>query len=254
MTHWYETPAVDGDAETVVDEIDGLEGDTPRPLPRLAVEAGAFPHRDAYYDRLHDVTVALAEHRVASEAGTPEQDLIHGVRALDALREVVDALGETAEDWRPDAGERGAPVLDGLASERDDVEARRDEVEAMVEDTATEVAPTLSAIAGPILAARLVELAGGMEELARMPSGTIQVLGAEDALFRHLTDGTPPPKHGAIYLHPAVRGAPPDERGRIARSLSGKLAIAARVDHYRGELDETVVADWERIRDALEAE
>jgi len=68
-----------------------------------------------------------------------------------------------------------------------------------------------------------------------MPSGTVQVLGAEDALFAHLRDGAPPPKHGVIYTHPAVRGTRRADRGSAARALAGKLAIAARVDHYGGD-------------------
>jgi nucleolar protein 56 len=90
----------------------------------------------------------------------------------------------------------------------------------------------------PLWRARLIEEAGGLKRLARKPSGTVQVLGAENALFAHLQGRGPSPKHGVIYTHPAVRHAPRSERGSVARVLAGKLTIAARIDHYRGTLDE----------------
>jgi nucleolar protein 56 len=89
----------------------------------------------------------------------------------------------------------------------------------------------------------LIALAGGLESLARKPAGTVQVLGAEDALFAHLAGRAPSPKHGAIYVHEAVRNTRPEDRGSAARALSGKLAIAARIDHYSGEYRESVHAD-----------
>ena len=97
------------------------------------------------------------------------------------------------------------------------------------------MAPNLSALAGPVLAARLISLAGGLEDLAKLPSGTVQLLGAEDALFAHLRGQAPSPKHGVIYTHEYVHGTDPEHRGSAARALAGKLTIAARIDHYSGE-------------------
>jgi len=88
--------------------------------------------------------------------------------------------------------------------------------------------------------------AGGLSALARMPGSAIQVLGSERALFSHLRGGTPPPKHGIIFQHRRVHNAPREVRGRVARVLAAKLAIAARLDYYRGE------AVPEFIRDAQE--
>jgi nucleolar protein 56 len=103
-----------------------------------------------------------------------------------------------------------------------------------------------------VLAARLVSLAGGLESLAKKPSGTLQVLGAEEALFAHLRGHAPSPKHGVIYTHDAVRNTHPDDRGSASRALAGKLTIAARVDHYSGErkpeLDEELRERIDAIR------
>ena len=107
-------------------------------------------------------------------------------------------------------------------------------------------------MAGPVLAARLISLAGGLDSLAKMPSGTVQVLGAEDSLFAHLRGRAPSPKHGVIFTHEFVRGTHPDERGSAARTLAGKLTLAARVDNYSGErkpeLDEELQRRMDRIR------
>src|SRR5205823_9095872 len=112
------------------------------------------------------------------------------------------------------------------------VAERRKSIEAYVERSVRELAPNVSELAGPLIAARLVTLAGGVEELARAPTGTVQLLGAERALFRHLRTGSRPPKHGVLFQHPLVHRAPKWQRGAIARALVGRIAMAARADAY----------------------
>jgi len=97
-----------------------------------------------------------------------------------------------------------------------------------------EVAPNITELVGPLLGARLLSLAGSLEELAKMPASTIQVLGAEKALFRALRTGGRPPKHGVIFQYPEIHRAPRWQRGKIARALATKLAIASRVDFFTG--------------------
>jgi len=94
------------------------------------------------------------------------------------------------------------------------------------------VAPNITALVGPMVGARLISLAGSLKELAKKPSSTVQIYGAEKALFRSLKTGTDPPKHGIIYQVPEVHSAPFWQRGKIARALAGKIAIAARIDAY----------------------
>ncbi|MEM1666081.1 MAG: hypothetical protein QXW12_01875 [Nitrososphaerota archaeon] len=96
-------------------------------------------------------------------------------------------------------------------------------------------APNLTAIAGPILGSKLLALAGGLEKLAKMPASTIQVLGAEKALFRFLKTGRGAPKHGLIFQHPYVHTSPKWQRGKIARVLAAKISIAARIDYFSRE-------------------
>jgi nucleolar protein 56 len=116
-----------------------------------------------------------------------------------------------------------------------------------------EVAPNLSALVGPLLGARLLSLAGSLEELAKLPASTVQVLGAEKALFRALRTGGRPPKHGVIFQFPEIRKAPKWQRGKIARALATKLSIAARIDYFTGryvgdELKQKLIERIEEIK------
>ncbi|MXV63160.1 hypothetical protein GS429_13995 [Natronorubrum sp. JWXQ-INN-674] len=244
-----------GDVDAASDAITGGSAETPRDWPELAVESGYADSMGAYYDRLSEMTTEATRREVAEREAADDRQLVHAVRAMDDCTRTANELAERLAEWAgtvdPDAGtgvdyarelatrpadpepdERAmvslAERVAGLADEADDLRE-------LVERQTPTVAPNLSALAGPILAARLISLAGGLEALAKKPSGTVQVLGAEDALFAHLRGHAPSPKHGIIFTHDAIRGTHPDERGSAARALAGKLAIAARVDHYSGE-------------------
>jgi len=108
----------------------------------------------------------------------------------------------------------------------------RQSLENYLDTTMEEVAPNTKTIVGSLLGARLIAISGGLGNLARKPASTIQVLGAEKALFRSLKTGTRPPKHGMIFQHTLLHEAKRWQRGKIARALAGKLAIAARADAF----------------------
>jgi len=101
-----------------------------------------------------------------------------------------------------------------------------------LEDLVKTVIPNLSAVAGPMLAARLLNLAGGLEKISKMPSSTIQLLGAEKALFRHLKGKGKAPKYGILFGHPLVQQAPKDLKGKVARLVASKLSLASRLDKF----------------------
>jgi nucleolar protein 56 len=111
----------------------------------------------------------------------------------------------------------------------------REKSEGYVEDVLKQVAPNMTTVVGAPLSARLISIAGSLDNLAKMPASTLQVLGAEKALFRSLKTGARPPKHGVIFQYTAVHQSPRWQRGKIARALSGKLSIAARIDAFVGE-------------------
>ncbi|MCI4322253.1 MAG: ATP-binding protein, partial [Thermoplasmata archaeon] len=118
----------------------------------------------------------------------------------------------------------------GLAALYLAAEENRGALERSLEAAVPRRAPNLAALLGPLLAARMIAQAGGLERLGRLPASTIQVLGAERAFFEHLRGRAPPPRHGLLFLHPTIQGAPKRLRGKLARALAGKAAIAARRD------------------------
>ncbi len=123
----------------------------------------------------------------------------------------------------------------------------RETLEKYLDETMEEVAPNVKALTGSLLGARLIALAGGLTNLAKRPASTIQVLGAEKALFRSLKTGTRPPKHGIIFQHTYLHEAKRWHRGKIARAFAGKLAIAARIDAFgSGQVSENLKASLEK--------
>ena len=118
----------------------------------------------------------------------------------------------------------------------------RDKLVNYVKSNMNQIAPNISAVAGDTIGARLIAKVGGIEQLARQSSSTIQLLGAEKALFRSLRTGARPPKHGIIFQHDQIHSAPKWQRGKIARSLAGKIAIAARIDVFRGKKADNIEA------------
>src|SRR4029453_7365969 len=95
---------------------------------------------------------------------------------------------------------------------------------------------------------RLISKAGSLRRLAFSSASTIQILGAEKALFRALKSGARPPKHGLLFQHPMVHSAPKWQRGKIARAVASKVAIAARIDLYRHSGKDSTIYDKLKIR------
>ena len=114
--------------------------------------------------------------------------------------------------------------------------AQRDVLLGYLEIIMQRHTPNIMKVGGPTIAAKLLALAGSMDRLSRMPSSTIQLLGAETALFRHLRNKrSKPPKHGIIFNHVLLQRAPRPMRGKVARALADKLSIAAKIDFFKGE-------------------
>ena len=260
---------------------------------RLTTERAPFLDSEGFgYGRelLHDAMVELGKLRMR-RAIRPEDHLRQAVGAMDDLLEQENTLLERTREWYglhfpelarmvdeatylrlliahgrrenlpaefpasigADLGAAEEGEIQGLARLVEEVQSRESALEGYIQTAVRKLAPNVAALAGPILAARLVTLAGGVEDLARQPSGTVQLLGAERALFRHLRSGARPPKHGVLFQHPLVHRAPPWQRGAIARAFAGKISMAARADAYthrdiEGELQTSLDAAIEEIR------
>jgi len=109
---------------------------------------------------------------------------------------------------------------------------QRKQLEAYIDEMVKKEAPNLHAVCGFLLAAKLISNSGSVEKLARSPASRIQLLGAEKALFRHMREKTPSPKHGVILIHPLVQNSPKELKGRMARLLAAKISLAAKIDFF----------------------
>src|SRR5208337_2816881 len=207
-----------------------------------------------------DKTLNLLAGRVREWYGLhfPEMDRI--VEKHDTYARLVAKLGDRRNFTKENLVSEGmpSPTVDQLAAasrksmggqiEESDLQVLKSFCELMLElykfrmksesyidEVLKQVAPNMTAIVGAPLSARLISIAGSLDNLAKMPASTLQVLGAEKALFRSLKTGARPPKHGVIFQHGAIHQSPRWQRGKIARALAGKLTIAARVDAFKGE-------------------
>lgn len=113
------------------------------------------------------------------------------------------------------------------------------------------IAPNLTTMVGELVGARLISHAGSLLSLAKYPASTVQILGAEKALFRALKTKHATPKYGLIYHASLVGQAAPKHKGKISRSLAAKAALAIRVDALGEAGEDSSVG--ERGRMAVEA-
>jgi len=174
--------------------------------------------------------------RLVYTLGLRENYTLEKLRELGYQAEPAKRLVDAA------ANSTGAPFTDEdvepirtMASAVYQLYSLRGKLTKYTEELMLRVAPNLAGLAGSTLGARLIASAGDLERLAKFPSSTVQVLGAEKALFRAIRKGAKPPKHGVIFQDPLIHNAPRWQRGKIARAYAGKLSIAARLDFYGGE-------------------
>ncbi len=235
------------------------------PLPQpdlraLAKSSGFAANDEEYNKKLRETALGLVRRSILSGSSV-EQDLLQAMEALDNFTQAINLLDERLYEWsRLHSQEivHGKDLAEGLKEDENmgtlarailSLRESREVTQADVSSTVHTLAPNLSALAGPILAARLISRAGGLRYLAKMPSSRLQVMGAEKSLFKHLKGQAPSPKHGLIFRHPAVVGSAKKLRGRMARTLAAKLAIAARLDQFGAGLSLDLQASLEnRLR------
>eukprot|EP00980_Cylindrotheca_fusiformis_P006122 scaffold1319_cov126-Cylindrotheca_fusiformis.AAC.11 len=102
------------------------------------------------------------------------------------------------------------------------------------------IAPNLTILVGELVGARLISHAGSLMNLAKQPASTVQILGAEKALFRALKTKHDTPKYGLIYHASLIGQAAPKHKGKISRVLAAKASLAIRVDALTDETAEEV--------------
>jgi nucleolar protein 56 len=203
-----------------------------------------FPELDAIMQSL----TAYCE--IVSRAGD-RKNIDQAVMKDIGLQEKADVIVDAARSSKGGAiSMDNLSVLQSFAEEIKHLSSIRDSLTKHLEQEMDKVAPNTKEILGATIGARMIARVGSLDRLAMLPASTIQVIGAERALFRALKTGSRPPKHGIIFQHPLVHSAPKWQRGKIARAIAAKVVIAARIDAYKGVKEPSIVTKLnERIEE-----
>jgi nucleolar protein 56 len=202
-------------------------------------------------DLLQEAMVIVSSHLVLEDLKKTDYQIVQMINSIDECIKMSNLLQERLDYWLffPSDKKDVKPVMDLI----DQVENTMHELENKVNDEMTRLAPNTSEVIGPILAARLLSVAGTMHRLACFPASSIQILGAEKAFFRFRKEGGNPPKHGIIFQHPLINTASRRIRGRIARRLAATIMLAARADVFTkrdisDDLKESLSEDIKQIK------
>ena len=257
------------------DEFPNISGDTIRNnLSKLAISTGFVKDSGEYYLYINELNSTITKTSIKA-ASTDDRLLVHAVSTIDELESTANTLSIRLKEWyglyypglletvksneklasllattpkREDLSEDAGLSMGGDYSETDilqyqnyaiminSIYRQMKELEAYVDRKATEIMPNVTRIISPTLASRLLADAGSLEKIAKLPSSTVQVMGAEKALFRHIMGQGPSPKHGLIFQAPVINQSKKNERGKRSRMLASTLSIAFRMDYFDKKL------------------
>jgi nucleolar protein 56 len=198
-------------------------------------------------DNLVQSLVVYAE--IVSKAGLRENITVEILQSTGLQDKKVEVILDAAKrskggDMTPENLAIVKRLADQVIAQSDLRRVLADHIEVAMETVAPNVKELLTATVG----ARIIAKAGSLARLAMLPASTIQILGAEKALFRALKTGARPPKHGLLFQHPLIHSAPKWQRGKIARAVASKVTIGARIDYYRHNGKDSTIYDKLNIR------
>lgn len=204
-----------------------------------------IPEIDIKY--LRKASIIQTEKKILDSL-TLDKHLIQAIQALDDAHTSLNLISERLCTWYSHTTGEPRYTVDKLLSKTSlsfpiqnlkttylQLQNLMETLSVHIDEEAPKVFPEMVKLLDSQLTVRLVSCAGSLAKLARLPSSTIQLLGAEKALFRHMSDGSLPPKHGILYQHPSVKGVQRKIKGKVTRTLASKVAIAAKIDYYRGK-------------------
>ncbi|KAI7841800.1 hypothetical protein COHA_004524 [Chlorella ohadii] len=175
---------------------------------------------------------------------------------LEAIKEVVgeeDTAREIIEAAKTSMGQDISPIdlinIETFARRVISLAEYRQKLFNYLSDKMHAVAPNLAALIGELVGARLISHAGSLTNLAKYPASTVQILGAEKALFRALKTKGNTPKYGLIFHSSFIGRAKQRNKGRISRYLANKCSIASRIDCF---LETNTDAFGQKLKDQVE--
>jgi nucleolar protein 56 len=272
--YWYDIIQTDGESDllnptsTYSRFIDEGEKLSILPTWSEAVIKGVCKDKGDYYSCLREICLMWSRNKLQKYNSSEEVRLVKLMLILRETDHMISRLSEQIIYWYSmrdcDSDslvqhKKGVDPIremasgtgnDGISLLCRDLVSMKESRSRLVRDISTRceiLLPNSSTIVGPLVAARLLLEAGNLDRLCRMPSSKIQVLGARNALFSHLSSGSPSPKHGLIFEHKRIHAASRRIRGKVARTLAANLAIAFRIDYYRGVKD-SIFLERARLR------
>jgi len=196
-------------------------------------------------DLLKKANIFLTDEKIKEELKNKDLQLVQMVNALTDLIQTNNLLKERVDCWSviPNYEEKIDPIFSVLKS----VESEINNLEEEIKKDMLKIAPNISDLVGPMIGAKLISQAGSLKKLACFPASTVQILGAEKALFRFKKEGGRPPKHGIIYQHYLINKSQKKYRGRISRALANKISIAAKADAFtKNNLSKDLIDELEK--------
>ncbi len=163
----------------------------------------------------------------------------------DAIKDNPDLFKDVLISNGADLTDEDIFILNDFAKSLKALQESRRNIENYIDKKMDSIAPNLKNLIGASLAAKLIAHIGSIKRLSTLSASTIQIIGAEKALFRHLKTGENPPKHGLIYQSPYVRGSNYWIRGKVARKLALKITFAVRKDVYTKEINTSLKEELE---------
>lgn len=197
--------------------------------------------------------------QLLDESLTEDIDLVHAFRAYTRICESEEAISKAVNDWSAwyfptekvemelIEGKKHAKKTFDLVKETAkmalQLKEQKKKIEQKIFERFRQMCPNTNAITGELLGLKLMEKIGSMKKLAECSASKIQVLGAERALFRHITKGAKPPKYGLLFYHKHISECAEEFKGKMASMIADKIAIATKVDYFKGKYIGNKLAD-----------
>jgi len=181
-------------------------------------------------DMLQKVNLIITKEKIEEELGSEDLQIIQMINTLNDFIQISNLLSERLENWSliSTPNEKIQPLKNVLSIINNEIKS----LEKQIENDMRKVSPNVTNLVGSLIGARLIAFSGGLKNLAMLSSSTIQVLGAEKALFRYKKEGGKPPKHGVIFQHSYINKSSKEVRGKIARIFASKISVAAKADAF----------------------
>jgi nucleolar protein 56 len=168
------------------------------------------------------------------------------------LKTILDSGTKKESVIKEELGEEASSCIKQACQIYHDMEKLSDKLKQAIERSSKKAYPNLSTLLGPILATKFISQVGSLERLSKLPSSTLQLIGAETALFKHLKFGKKCPKYGFIYQHPIMQGLDNKNKGKLARFFASRIELAVRADLYtKKDISKQLISDLEEKKQEL---